>query len=184
MTPAEAARGADLIVLAVPVRSLAAVAVELLPHARSEAVVIDVGSVKGSVVEALEAAVRPPASFVGCHPVAGTEHSGAANALVDLFERQLCILTPTAATDRTVLGRVRALWEGLGMRVETMPPDAHDRLLGLVSHLPHVVAYACATRRASPRAIRRCGATSFSTIVPKCYARSTLFESSSTGCAT
>jgi prephenate dehydrogenase len=142
MTPAEAARGADLIVLAVPVRSLAAVAVELLPHARSEAVVIDVGSVKGSVVEALEAAVRPPASFVGCHPVAGTEHSGAANALVDLFERQLCILTPTAATDRTVLGRVRALWEGLGMRVETMPPDAHDRLLGLVSHLPHVVAYA------------------------------------------
>ena len=142
LTPAEAALGADLIVLAVPVRSLAGVAVELLPHARPEAVVIDVGSVKESVVEALEAAVRAPASFVGCHPVAGTEHSGAANALVDLFERQLCILTPTAATDLRSLGRVRALWEGLGMRVETMQPSAHDRLLGLVSHLPHVVAYA------------------------------------------
>jgi prephenate dehydrogenase len=142
LKPAEAASGADLVVLAVPVRSLAAVAVELLPHARRQAVVIDVGSVKESVVEALEAAVRPPASFVGCHPVAGTEHSGAANALVDLFERQLCIVTPTAATDSGAVDRVRALWEGLGMRVETMRPDAHDRLLGLVSHLPHVVAYA------------------------------------------
>jgi prephenate dehydrogenase len=142
LTAAEAGHGADLIVLAVPVRSLAAVALELLPHALPDAVVVDVGSVKESVVEALEAAVRPPASFVGCHPVAGTEHSGAANALVHLFERQLCILTPTAATNSGALDRVRALWEGLGMRVETMQPDAHDRLLGLVSHLPHVVAYA------------------------------------------
>jgi prephenate dehydrogenase len=142
LTPAEAARDADLIVLAVPVRSLAAVAMDLLPHARPGVVVIDVGSVKASVVAALDAVVRPPSHFVGCHPVAGTEHSGAANALRDLFEGQLCILTPTPVTDRTALGRARALWEGLGMRVETMQAADHDRLLGLVSHLPHVVAYA------------------------------------------
>ncbi len=113
-----------------------------MPHARPGAVVIDVGSVKASVVAALDAVVRPPAHFVGCHPVAGTEHSGAANALPDLFERQLCILTPTPATDSTALGRARALWEDLGMRVEIMQAADHDRLLGLVSHLPHVVAYA------------------------------------------
>jgi prephenate dehydrogenase len=138
----EAARGADLIVLAVPVRSLRAVAEQLLPHAAPDAVVIDVGSVKQRVVEALEPVVRPPAAFVACHPIAGTEHSGAANALVDLFEDQLCVVTPTAHTDAGALARVRALWEGVGMRVETMPATEHDRLLALVSHLPHVVAYA------------------------------------------
>jgi prephenate dehydrogenase len=142
LTPAAAARDADLIVLAVPVRSLRAVAVDLLPHARPGAVVIDVGSVKGSVVAALDAVVRPPSSFVGCHPIAGTEHSGAASALPDLFDRQLCILTPTGATDPAGLQRVRALWEALGMRVEVMPAAEHDRLLALVSHLPHVAAYA------------------------------------------
>jgi prephenate dehydrogenase len=105
-------------------------------------VVIDVGSVKGKVVESLSPLVRPPAAFVGCHPVAGTELSGAANALPDLFDGQLCIVTPTPSTDPRALARVRSLWERLGMRVESMPPAEHDRLLALVSHLPHVVAYA------------------------------------------
>ena len=141
-SPEEAAEGADLVVLAVPVRSLRPVAERMLPHARQDAVVIDVGSVKGKVVESLSPLVRPPAAFVGCHPVAGTEHSGAANALRDLFDGQLCIVTPTPSTDPQALARVRALWEGLGMQVESMPPAEHDRLLALVSHLPHVVAYA------------------------------------------
>jgi prephenate dehydrogenase len=138
----EAARGADLIVLAVPVRSLRAVAEQLLPHAAPDAIVIDVGSVKQRVVEALEPVVQPPAAFVACHPIAGTEHSGAANALADLFEEQLCVVTPTPRTDAGALARVRALWEGAGMRVEMMPAAEHDRLLALVSHLPHVVAFA------------------------------------------
>ncbi len=144
-SPEEAADGADLVVLAVPVRSLRPVAERMLPHARQDAVVIDVGSVKGKVVESLSPLVRPPAAFVGCHPVAGTEHSGAANALPDLFDGQLCIVTPTSSTDSRALSRVRRLWERLGMRVESMPPAEHDRLLALVSHLPHLVAYALVT---------------------------------------
>jgi prephenate dehydrogenase len=104
--------------------------------------VIDVGSVKGEVVTALEAIVAAPAAFVGCHPIAGTEHSGAANALENLFEGELCIITPTERTDRVAQGRVTRLWKEVGMRVETMAPALHDRLLALVSHLPHVVAYA------------------------------------------
>jgi len=114
----------------------------MLPHARRDAVVIDVGSVKSKVVEALSPLVSPPAAFVGCHPIAGTEHCGAANALRDLFDGQLCILTPTPGTDKKALERVQALWEGLGMQVESMKAEEHDRLLALVSHLPHVVAYA------------------------------------------
>ncbi|MBI2962582.1 MAG: prephenate dehydrogenase/arogenate dehydrogenase family protein [Deltaproteobacteria bacterium] len=139
---AEAARGADLLVVAVPVRSTRAVVAQLLPHAAAAVVVIDAGSVKGPVVEALEALVSPPAAFVGCHPIAGTELSGAANAAADLFEGQLCVLTPTARTDARALERVRSLWEGVGMRLESMAADDHDRLLALVSHLPHAVAYA------------------------------------------
>jgi prephenate dehydrogenase len=144
-SPEEAADGADLVVLAVPVRSLRPVAERMLPHARQDAVVIDVGSVKGKVVQSLSPLVRSPAAFVGCHPIAGTEHSGAANALPNLFEGQLCIVTPTPSTVPRALARVRGFWERLGMRVESMPPADHDRLLALVSHLPHVVAYALVT---------------------------------------
>ena len=139
---AEAARDADLVVLAVPVRSTRAVAEALLAHARVDAIVIDAGSTKALVVETMEPLVRTPGSFVGCHPIAGTEFSGAAAALLDLFERQLCILTPTAATNPRALERVRELWKAVGMRVEEIPAAEHDRLLALVSHLPHAVAYA------------------------------------------
>ena len=147
----DAARDADLLVLAVPVRSIARVADALLPHLRAEAVVIDVGSVKRRVVELLEPRVAAPAAFVGCHPIAGTEQSGAANAQRDLFERQLCVLTPTPATDPAAIERVRALWQGVGMRIEQMSAVDHDRLLALVSHLPHAVAYALVSAIAGER---------------------------------
>lgn len=139
---AEAAAAADLVVLAVPVRATRGVAEAVLPHARPDAVVVDAGSVKVEVVDQMRSVVRPPARFVGCHPIAGTEHSGAAHAFAELFEHRLCVVTPVADTDADGLRRVRAFWEGVGMRVEEMSPDAHDRLFALVSHLPHVVAYA------------------------------------------
>ena len=141
LNPNEAAREADLVVLAVPVRSTRPVAEALLPATSPAAAVIDVGSVKAEVVNALEALVKPPAAFVGCHPIAGTEHSGAAHAFESLFEGHLCILTPTERTDPAAVERVTRLWEGVGMKVESMTPDLHDRLLALVSHLPHAVAY-------------------------------------------
>ena len=140
--PAEAAKGADLIVLAVPVRSMANVARQLLRHAARDATVIDVGSVKATVVQAIEPVVCQPAAFVACHPIAGTERSGAANALPDLFEGKWCVLTPTQQTPAAAVARVRELWERVGMIVESMPADQHDRLFGLVSHLPHIVVWA------------------------------------------
>ncbi len=138
----EAARDADLVVLAVPVRSTRAVAEPLLAVAAKDALVIDAGSVKGEVVRIMEEITRAPQTFVGCHPIAGTELAGAANALRDLYQNQLCLITPTTRTDASALARARAVWEAVGMRVETISPEEHDRLLAMVSHLPHVAAYA------------------------------------------
>jgi len=143
-TPAEAAAGADVVVLAVPVRACVAVAEAFRPHAKAGAVLTDVGSVKAELVAALEPAWAAVGPFVGGHPIAGSEASGAAAARADLFRGTRCILTPGPATDAAALARVRALWEGVGARVETMAPATHDAILARVSHLPHLLAYALA----------------------------------------
>jgi prephenate dehydrogenase len=132
----------DLVVLAVPVRSTAATAAALLPHLAPGTVVSDVGSVKGEVVEQLEALLPADRPFVGAHPIAGSERAGAAAADAALFRGARCVLTPTPRTDPGALGRVRALWEGVGARVEEMTPRAHDQALAWTSHLVHVLAYA------------------------------------------
>ncbi len=134
----------DLVVLAVPVRRTAAVAATLLPHLPAPAVFTDVGSVKALVVEEMEAVLPAAHAFVGAHPIAGGEQTGAAAARADLFRGARCVLTPTARTDASALARVRALWEGVGARVEVMSAAAHDAALAWTSHLPHVVAYALA----------------------------------------
>lgn len=131
----------DLLVLAVPVRSTGAVAASLLPHLPPGTVVSDVGSVKGEVVDALEALLPSDRPFVGAHPIAGSERAGAAAATADLFAGARCVLTPTPRTDAAALGRVRALWEGVGARVEEMSPAAHDRALAWTSHVVHALAY-------------------------------------------
>jgi prephenate dehydrogenase len=135
---------ADCIVLAVPVGTCAALADALRPHARPGALLTDVGSVKAGLVAELEARWQGVGPVVGGHPIAGSEASGAAAARPDLFRGQRCILTPTPRTDATALARIRALWEGVGARVEEMPPEEHDQLLARVSHVPHLIAYALA----------------------------------------
>lgn len=132
----------DLVVLAVPVRSTAAVAAGLLPHLRPGTVVTDVGSVKQAVVAAMEDLLPRDRPFVGAHPIAGSELAGAAAARPDLFSGARCVLTPTPRTDAAALRRVRALWEGVGARVEEMAPAAHDRALAWTSHVVHALAYA------------------------------------------
>jgi prephenate dehydrogenase len=94
------------------------------------------------VVEAMEALVPADRPFVGAHPIAGSERAGAAAATADLFVGARCIVTPTARTQPQALARVRALWEGVGARVEEMTPAAHDRALAWTSHLAHALAYA------------------------------------------
>ncbi len=139
--PAEAARDADLLLLAVPVEATKATAEKFIPFLPAGCIVTDAGSTKEQVVTTLEQTLPSTLPFVGAHPIAGTEHAGAAAAFATLFEKRLCVLTPTAQTDRTALARVRALWEGVGMRVAEMDMLTHDRVLARVSHLPHMIAF-------------------------------------------
>jgi prephenate dehydrogenase len=139
--PAEAARGADLLLLAVPVEAMRHVTEQFIPFLPAGCVVTDAGSVKEAVVTVMEEILPATLPFVGAHPIAGTEHAGAAAAFATLFEKRLCLLTPTPRTDPNAMARIRALWEGVGMRVEEMDMVTHDQVLARVSHLPHGIAF-------------------------------------------
>ncbi|MDG2303808.1 MAG: 3-phosphoshikimate 1-carboxyvinyltransferase [Candidatus Binatia bacterium] len=143
--------GADLVVLATPIGMLASSAAAVAPHLADGAIVTDVGSSKASVVEDCTAALAGRARFVGSHPIAGMETSGAGAALADLFSGARCVLTPIESTDPEALAEVRALWIAAGMDVDEMSPDDHDRVLALTSHLPHVAAWALARAVAAMR---------------------------------
>ncbi len=132
---AAAVAGAEAVFAAAPVGALAGTVREALARAGPECVVSDVGSTK----LALDEARRDP-RFVGGHPLTGAETSGAAHAREDLFEGATWYLTPTAHTDAALYGRLRELIERLGARPAAIEPDAHDRLMACVSHLPHVLA--------------------------------------------
>ena len=134
--------GADGLLLATPVATLASAARAASSHLAPGAVVFDAGSVKEVVVAACSEALAAPARFVGCHPIAGNELGGAGNADPELLRGSTCVITPVAATDPATLARVRRLWEGVGMRVIEMAPRAHDELLAVLSHVPHVLAFA------------------------------------------
>ena len=135
-------RDAGLVVLATPVESI----VQLLPKIGTlcgdDTVVTDVGSVKGSIVREAERTLKRPSRFVGGHPIAGTENSGVEASFSSLFADRKTILTPTDGTDPDALDRVRRLWEEIGSNVVVMNTENHDRVMGFVSHLPHIVAYA------------------------------------------
>jgi prephenate dehydrogenase len=139
--PLDAVHDADLLLLAVPVRTMAAVARACAPALRAGTVVSDVGSVKESVNRDVAAVLPAGVSFVGAHPIAGTEESGAAAARADLFRGSRCIITPGPSSDPVAIAKLRTLWEGVGMRVSEMAAARHDELLAWVSHLPHAVAF-------------------------------------------
>ena len=138
----EGVRDADLVILATPVDTYERHLKEWGPSLRSGAIVSDVGSVKGALVEQAETVLPKSARFVGAHPIAGKEKTGVAAGSVTLFKGARCILTPTKRTDPEALRDIRGLWEAAGSIVLTMDPVLHDKVLGAVSHLPHAVAFA------------------------------------------
>lgn len=148
---ATVAAEADAIVLAAPVAACAPLAEVFRAGARPGTVLTDVASVKAGIVADLEARWKGVGPVVGGHPIAGSEESGAKAARADLFRGRRCVLTPTAATDPDALRRVRALWEGVGARVEEMDAALHDEILARVSHLPHLVAFALVAAVADAR---------------------------------
>lgn len=139
---AAAVRGADLVVVAVPVGQMEATFRAMAPHLARGAVVTDVGSTKGSVVVAARRAFGEiPPTFVPGHPIAGTEQKGAEAAFAELFQQRRVILTPLPHTAPDALARVRAMWQAAGAEVEEMGVEHHDEVLAATSHLPHLLAY-------------------------------------------
>jgi len=149
--PGEAVRGADLVILCTPLAQMLPMVQRLLPALKKEAIVTDVGSVKGSVITELEPLIASAGGhFIGSHPMAGAEQMGVGSARADLFENAVCVLTPTPACRRAVTARVEGFWQALGGRPLRLKPKLHDELVSRSSHLPHLVAAELANYVLSP----------------------------------
>lgn len=153
--------GADTIVLCVPIGVMPELAQRIAPLIEPRALVTDVGSVKGPVVDALIPifAQAGRGRFVGSHPMAGSEQAGLAAARANLFEGTVSLVTPHPGASPATVEAASALWRLLGCRVQTLTPAEHDAAIGLVSHLPHLIAAAlvdfiCAQ---NPEAVDFCG---------------------------
>ena len=140
---AQAVQGADLVLVAVPVRAthdtFAAIASALSPNA----LLMDVGSTKADVVAAARATLgeRLPC-FVPAHPIAGKEVAGIEHADALLYQDRQLILTPLPSNGLRKIAIAHDVWEALGCQVLTLSPEQHDTAFAAVSHLPHLVAFA------------------------------------------
>ena len=143
VSAAEAARGAEVVLLSVPVASTLEVLESIRTALAPAALCMDVGSTKRDVVNAARTALGADvAGFVPAHPIAGKERAGVEAADADLYRDRRVILTPLAETDPERTRRARTLWEAMGAVVSDMSPEEHDRAFAAVSHLPHLLAFA------------------------------------------
>ena len=139
---AAVAKGAEAIVLCVPVDKLAEVARLAVPGVSPDCLVTDVGSVKSTVVAELGEIFSSQGNFVGSHPMCGSETTGWEAARADLYEGAWCVITPTPETRPNMVEAAKNLWTSLGAQVREMSPSEHDRAAALISHVPHVAAAA------------------------------------------
>lgn len=138
-----AMRDADVVMIATPVAQTGEILKKIQPHLDSKTVVTDAGSTKSDVLDTAKNALGHQfGQFVGGHPIAGAERSGAAAALANLYVNKNVILTPAPETHPNALGTVRTLWQACGANVSTMQTDEHDAIFAAVSHLPHLLAFA------------------------------------------
>ncbi len=140
---AAAVRDADLVLLAVPLAQNASVLAQIAPHLGAHTIVTDAGSTKRDIIAKARRHLGSNFSrFVPAHPIAGTEKSGATAAFAELYRDHELIITPEPETDLRAIAKVAAAWRLAGMKINQMDAAAHDRMFALVSHLPHIVAYA------------------------------------------
>ncbi len=138
---AEAVKGADLVVLCVPVGAMGAVAAEIAPHLDKGATVSDVGSVKRAVIDTVGPHIPEGVHFIPAHPLAGTEKSGPRSGFAELFDNRWCLIVPVEGTDTAATERLRRFWEAMGANVDEMEAEHHDLVLAVTSHAPHLIAY-------------------------------------------
>lgn len=139
--PARAVAGCDGVILCVPVGAYAGVMAKIAPHLAPGCILTDAGSTKGSVVRDLLPLLPDGVHLVPGHPMAGTEFSGPDAGFATLFEGRYVILTPLPDSDPAAVERVTELWRRAGSMIETMDPATHDKVVAIVSHLPHLIAF-------------------------------------------
>ena len=140
-SPAAAAKGADLVVLCVPVGVCGAIAEAISATLSPGAILTDVGSVKAAVIRDVRPHVPESVHFIPGHPIAGTEYSGPDSGFAELFHNRWCILTPPNGCDPKAIARLTDFWEACGAHVDCMSAEHHDLVLAITSHLPHLIAY-------------------------------------------
>jgi prephenate dehydrogenase len=133
--------GADLIVLAAPVRQNVEILQQLAARVPDDAIVTDTGSTKRDIVHAAEA-LPPRLTFVGGHPLGGAAASGFGHARADLFARRHWLFTPASPANSDAEQKLFDFARALGARPKMLDAHAHDRLLAFVSHLPQLTASA------------------------------------------
>lgn len=133
--------GSSLVVVAVPVGAYEAVGELIGPALKPGAVVTDAGSVKQAAIDKLGPHIPESVFFVPGHPIAGTEHSGPEAGFAELFENRWCILTPLPDTDIRAVEIATQFWEACGAQIAFLDAEHHDLVLGITSHLPHLIAY-------------------------------------------
>jgi prephenate dehydrogenase len=138
----EIPKDVNLLMLGTPVQTIVPLTAAFLPRLKAGCVISDVGSVKAEIVRGMDRMLPKNIPFVPGHPIAGSEQWGARAAKRGLFLGRRTILTPTRNTDKAALKKVAMIWRKVGAKVELMDPEVHDRVLGLISHLPHVLVYA------------------------------------------
>lgn len=141
--PIDAVQGADLVVLALPVRATQKVLETIKPYLSEHTILTDVGSTKGNVVEAAKAVFGEnlPEGFVPGHPIAGAEHTGVHAGKVDLFANHKVILTPLPSSADWAVEKLIQLWQVAKAEVICMDVEKHDEVLAHTSHLPHLMAF-------------------------------------------
>lgn len=133
---------ADLILLATPVGQMPAIMRQIAPHLTDGVLITDGGSTKSDVVAAAQAAFGERIKqFIPAHPIAGSEHSGAAAAKADLYQGKRVVLTPLPENSAEDIAKVHAAWAACGAEIYQLRPSEHDQVFAAVSHLPHVLAF-------------------------------------------
>jgi prephenate dehydrogenase len=137
----ESVRGSDFIIICTPVETIGDVLQQIKPFIDENSLVTDVGSIKGSICNiAQETFGDSRASFIGSHPMAGSEKSGMEFSDPMLFMNRACILTPMDNVKESDLLSLRKFWEKMGMIVQILDPSSHDKIIADLSHLPHLIS--------------------------------------------
>jgi len=139
---AVALKDADMVLIAAPVAQTKNILQRIQPHLNARTIITDAGSTKSDVVAMAQAILGDRANqFVGGHPIAGAEKSGASAAMADLYLGKNVVLTPSSLNSQDAIQQVRQLWQSCGAKVIEMSAEKHDNIFATVSHLPHLLAF-------------------------------------------